>query len=149
MTSLFNIIWFIIFGWETALLWIILGAIFSITIIGIPIGKACFNLAKLTAFPYGKEIIRETELKGKDNISTVRRLGGTIANILWFPFGLLFAALYVILSVIAFFTIIGIPIGVVYIKLAKFSLFPIGAKVVDSKDVIAVKVANKLEERIK
>jgi len=32
-------------------------------------------------FPYGKSIVREAEMKGKSNISGVRKVGGVIANI--------------------------------------------------------------------
>ena len=52
-----------------ALTWLAIGVLFSITIVGIPIGRACFEFAKLSAFPYRKEIIRETELKGKSHTS--------------------------------------------------------------------------------
>jgi len=53
---LFNIIWLILFGWEFALLHIIIGAIFCLTIIGIPLGIQHFKLAQLGLIPFGAQI---------------------------------------------------------------------------------------------
>ena len=88
MATLGNILWFLFFGWWSALLYLLEGCLCCITIIGIPIGKALFQYAKLMAFPFGKTIVRETTIKGKENVSVVRRVFGTIANIIWLPFGL-------------------------------------------------------------
>ncbi|NLY11415.1 MAG: hypothetical protein GX020_07005 [Firmicutes bacterium] len=57
MATVGNVLWFILGGGILALFWIIVGILCYITIIGIPVGKACFEFAKLSAFPYGKEII--------------------------------------------------------------------------------------------
>jgi len=53
---LFNIIWLILFGWEFALLHLIIGAIFCLTIIGIPFGIQHFKLAQLGLIPFGAQI---------------------------------------------------------------------------------------------
>jgi len=53
---LFNIIWLILFGWEFALLHLIIGAIFCLTIIGIPLGIQHFKLAQLGLIPFGAQI---------------------------------------------------------------------------------------------
>ena len=147
--GIFNIIWFVFFGLWQALIIIIISAIFAITIIGIPISKSLLQFAKLSAFPFGKEVIRETSLIGSDNISEIRKISGMIVNIIWFPFGLLLSLLYIILGIIAFFTIIGIPIGIVYVRMGKFLLFPIGAKVVSKKEAYASAVVNEIEKRNK
>ena len=46
-----------------------------------------------------------------------------------------------------FFTIIGIPIGIVYVRMGKFILLPIGAKVVTKKQAFASAVVNEMEKR--
>lgn len=51
-----NILWLLIFGWEIAVGYLIVGLIFCITIIGIPFGKQCFKLAQLSFFPFGAKI---------------------------------------------------------------------------------------------
>ena len=55
---LVNIIWILICGWEMAILNIIFGLIWCITIVGIPFGKQFFKLARLSFMPFGAEIIR-------------------------------------------------------------------------------------------
>ncbi len=52
-----NIIWIILFGWEIALMNLVSGFIFAITIIGIPFAKQNLKLAKVSLFPFGKKII--------------------------------------------------------------------------------------------
>ena len=36
-----NIIWIILIGWESALVWLVAGLVCCITVIGIPIGLQC------------------------------------------------------------------------------------------------------------
>jgi len=48
-----NIIWLILFGWEIAVGYVIMGIVFCITIIGIPLGKQSFKLATLALLPFG------------------------------------------------------------------------------------------------
>ena len=145
--GIFNLIWFLFFGLINSIVYLVLSLIFAITIIGIPIAKSMLQFAKLSAFPFGKEVIRETELKGKENVSGFRKIGGIILNIIWFPLGLILSLLHLILGIVAFITIIGIPIGVVYVRMSKFLLFPIGAKVVSKKQAIASAVANEISKR--
>ena len=45
---LVNLIWIIFFGLEMAIGYCILGCLWCITILGIPIGKQCFKMAKLS-----------------------------------------------------------------------------------------------------
>jgi uncharacterized membrane protein YccF (DUF307 family) len=54
---IFNIIWLLVFGWEFAIGHLIIGAVFCITIIGIPFGLQHFKLAKLGLIPFGARII--------------------------------------------------------------------------------------------
>lgn len=51
-----NILWIIFLGWETALGYIIIGALFCVTIIGIPFGLQWFKLSKLALIPFGATI---------------------------------------------------------------------------------------------
>ncbi len=51
-----NILWAVLFGWEYALSYVILGLAWCITIIGIPFGKQCFKLAALSFFPFGATV---------------------------------------------------------------------------------------------
>ena len=52
-----NVIWLLLAGIWLAIANLILGALFSITIIGIPFGIQCFKLAKASLMPIGKQIV--------------------------------------------------------------------------------------------
>ena len=51
-----NVLWAIFAGWEYAISNFIVGIIFCITIIGIPFGKQCFKMIKLSFIPFGAEV---------------------------------------------------------------------------------------------
>jgi uncharacterized membrane protein YccF (DUF307 family)/ribosomal protein L37E len=147
MVAFCNLIWFVIcFGWLQGLVWLIVAVFFAITIIGLPIARACLEFAKLSAFPFGKDIIRETELKGTDNVSWIVRTITIILNIIWFPIGLFLTVVFFILGIISFITIIGIPVGIVYVRMGQFLLFPIGARVVSKKQAQTAAIANELRK---
>ena len=56
--TLFNIIWIMVFGWEIALTALICGAVWCITVVGIPFGKQFFKLAAMSLFPFGTHAAR-------------------------------------------------------------------------------------------
>lgn len=118
MGCLGNILWFLCGGIWQGLAWTLAGMLWSITIIGIPIGQQCFKFASLAFFPFGKEI----EYGG----STLSLL----ANILWLILtGIPLAAAAVLNGLALCITIIGIPFGLQCFKIAKLALFPFGAKI--------------------
>ena len=57
MSTIANIIWIIFGGLVTAIGWCLAGIVFSVTIIGIPLGRQCFKMASLTLAPFGKTIV--------------------------------------------------------------------------------------------
>lgn len=119
MRVLGNILWLILGGLVEAMAWGLLGVLWCITIIGIPLGKQCFKFASLSLLPFTKEV----EYGGG--------AGSLIANIFWIVFtGFWMAVVNAILGVLLCITIIGIPFGMQYFKLAKLSLMPFGAKIV-------------------
>ena len=56
MSLLGNIIWFIFIGIWSGMGWIAAGLICCITILGIPLGKQCFKMAKLALMPFGASV---------------------------------------------------------------------------------------------
>ena len=54
---LLNIIWLIFGGIELGFGYLLAGLIFCITIIGIPFGKQCFKLMKISFLPFGANIV--------------------------------------------------------------------------------------------
>jgi uncharacterized membrane protein YccF (DUF307 family) len=57
-----NILWFILAGWWLALEHLVVGIILCITIIGIPLGVGAFKMAGAALVPFGKEVVRLTDL---------------------------------------------------------------------------------------
>lgn len=121
MRTIGNIIWIIFGGLVTAVFWAFVGIVFYITIVGVPLGRISFRMAALTLAPFGKRV----------------DYGGgapsLIANIVWiFVAGLWAAIAYVVLGCIYCITIVGAPFGVQLFKMAKLSLMPFGASIVEA-----------------
>ena len=51
-----NVFWLILVGIEMGIGWAFAGVFFCITIIGIPFGKQCFKMIKLSFIPFGAEV---------------------------------------------------------------------------------------------
>ena len=61
MGCLGNFLWFIFGGAVSGLSWGLMGCLWCITVVGIPVGIQCFKFAALSFFPFGKE--QNTKLK--------------------------------------------------------------------------------------
>ncbi len=118
MGCLGNLLWFIFGGIISGLSWFLAGCLWCITIIGIPVGVQCFKFAKLSFFPFGKEVEYE---------------GGAVSllvNIIWLIIsGIPMAVEFAVMGCILCITIIGIPFGLQMFKLAKLALMPFGSQV--------------------
>ncbi len=114
-----NILWLVLGGLAIAFGWAVVGVILCITIIGIPVGKQAFKMAKLTLTPFGTQVVYGGGA------------GSAILNFIWVIFvGLWFAIGYVVAGVANCITIIGIPFGIQSFKMAKLALFPFGTQIV-------------------
>lgn len=147
MSAIGNLIWFVFGGGVLALFWLIIAGVFYLTIVGMPIGRACVEFAKLSAFPFGKEIVREGELVGWSELSVANRTVALILNIVWLVIGIPMCLLYFFYGLLSFITIVGIPVGIVYVRMGKFLITPFGARVVTKKQAYASAVANEIERR--
>lgn len=118
MSLFMNIIWFVLGGFISYLTWMFVGILWSITIVGIPIGMQCFKFAKMAAAPFGKDI--QFSNSG----------ASLLINVVWiFLGGLALAFEEVVLGIIFCMTIIGIPFGLQHFKHAKLALLPFGARI--------------------
>ena len=113
-----NLLWIILGGLISALSWVLTGCLWCVTVVGIPVGLQCFKLSSISLNPFGKEIIYE---------------GGAISfilNVFWFIFGgLEMALINFLIGLLLCATIIGIPFGKQFFKIAKLALRPFGATV--------------------
>ena len=109
MGCLGNCIWFLCGGIFSGLSWVA----------GIPIGMQCFKFAGLAFFPFGKEIVYGGGA------------GSLIANIIWLLCcGIPMAVENACLGLLLCITIVGIPFGLQFFKIAKLALMPFGAEIV-------------------
>lgn len=123
MNLLANLLWLIFGGFIDALAWFLIGLLWSITIVGLPIGIQCFKLAGLHFWPFGKRVIYSP------------RVSSLFLNILWLCFGGIPIAMAELASgVILCLTIIGIPFGLQQFKLAVLALMPFGSRIVPSSE---------------
>ena len=117
-----NILWFIIFGLILSVVFIALGIVFCATLIGIPIGIRYFKGLKFVAFPFGK--VKKSDFDDSPIFNTLFMLFGG------FELGITFLLLGFVLCI----TVIGIPFGLQFIKIATYLACPFGAEIV-SKEV--------------
>ncbi len=132
MRTIGNLIWLVFGGFWMALGWWLAGLLMTISIVGLPWARSCFVIGNLCFLPFGREAIDREELTGREDLGTGPI--GTLGNILWFIFaGLWLAIGHVISAIACFVSIIGIPFGIVHLKLAGCALAPIGKTIVDSE----------------
>ncbi|WP_022766148.1 YccF domain-containing protein [Butyrivibrio sp. XPD2006] len=119
MRILLNILWIICGGLVSALGFWIAGLLWCITVVGIPVGVQCFKLSSISLNPFGKEIIDDGGA------------GSVLLNLLWIIlFGWELALTNAVIGLILCITIIGIPFGKQFFKIANVALFPFGKRVV-------------------
>ncbi len=115
MNILKNIIWLIFGGLMIAFAYLYLSIILMFTIIGIPFGLQTMRLALLAVWPFDREVEYEPE-------SGCLSIG---MNVLWLLIGgLKICVLHIILGVIFYITIVGIPLGKQHFKMAEIAATP-------------------------
>src|SRR4029077_8159657 len=118
MSLALNLLWLICGGLLMGCAWLLASLIMFVSIIGIPWGRAAFNIAVYTFFPFGNEAISRYELTGEEDIGTGPL--GFIGNIIWFIFaGIWLALAHFLIGIVCFITIIGIPFGIVHFQLLR------------------------------
>ena len=122
MNFLGNLIWLIFGGFFAALGYFIGGIVLCITIVGIPFGLQCFKLAGLVLWPFGKQVVSNTNQTGCLSV---------LANIIWILVGgISVTVTHLVMGALLYITIIGIPWGRQHFKLLEISLMPFGKKIV-------------------
>ena len=133
MKTLGNLIWFIFSGWYIALTWIFGGILFALSIIGIPLFRSAIEMAKLSAFPFGKEVVDADKITEKSS-SAIMSVLVTLVNIIWLlTFGITLFFGYLFAGILMCIFIITIPFGLQALKLATLALWPVGKRVISSK----------------
>ena len=119
MSFIGNVFWLIFGGLIEALLWLLIGLVLCVTIIGFPFGVQCIKIAGFVLWPFGREVI-----PGGFGVM------GAFGNIVWILVcGIILALTHLLFGLLYSITIIGIPFGIQHFKLAKLSLIPFGAQI--------------------
>lgn len=141
-----NILFFIFGGFVTALLWFIGGLVALITVVGAPLFRLCMNNAKMALAPFGKDVVKLSDLKrakGEDQHHAGLKGIGVAFNIIWFfTFGMMLFITHVISGIALFIPIFTIPFGLQHFKLAVTGLFPAGRR------VVTISEANVIHEEL-
>lgn len=120
-----NIIWLIFGGIELAIGYLVSGVILCLTIIGIPFGIQVIKIAYLSLLPFGREVSLSKEQGG---------CLSTVMNVFWiFIGGLAISISHILVGLVFYITIIGIPFGRQHFKLASVALTPFGRTIVRKK----------------
>lgn len=140
MSFLGNILWFVLGGVLTGLLWWLAGALAFLSIVGIPWARACFVIGQFAFCPFGKEAVRRDVLYGQTDVGTSGF--GTVGNVVWFLLAGIWIALgHLAAALTCAVTIIGIPFAWQHLKLAALALCPIG------QAIVPVEVAEAARQR--
>lgn len=113
-----NILWLVLGGLITAVLYCIVGVIFCITIVGIPFGVQLMKIGAFAFWPFGREMAFRDGQPGCLSL---------VLNIIWVLLGWWeIALIHAFFGLLFCITIVGIPFGVKHFQIALTSLFPFG-----------------------
>jgi uncharacterized membrane protein YccF (DUF307 family) len=140
MKTIGNILWhFPFFGFVTAIMTWIFGALLTLTIIAAPIGLGLMEYGKLLFWPFGNAMVSKKDLNIKQN--AVWKTYSTIISIIYFPVGL-FLTICAAIQVFALcITIVGIPVALVVAKSLSTYLNPV------NKICVHGSVVNEIDRR--
>ena len=112
-----DLIWIAFTGIWAALFFCVLGAVWCLTVVGIPFGLQAFKFAQLAFLPRGKHVCPHFTAH-------------PVANILWMLLGGIFIAFFLFFSgILSCITVVGFPSGLRAFKFALLALIPFGATV--------------------
>lgn len=139
MSFIANLLWFLLGGWAWGLIMALGGILWCLSIVGIPFGLATLRLAGFICCPFGKELVDARDF-GEERI-----FGTGVTSAIWIACYGLWAAIGLGLCGLSYCcTIIGIPFGLAYFKIASAAFNPLGKRVV-STDVARAIRARKVD----
>jgi uncharacterized membrane protein YccF (DUF307 family) len=122
MSTLGNFLWLLLGGFIIALEYLVSSVLLMITVIGIPFGLQTLKLASLAIWPFGYDTRTTTSSSGCIN---------TLMNLIWIVVGGFWIFLtHIVLGLLLYITIIGIPFGRQHFKLAAIALTPFGREII-------------------
>jgi len=121
MRLILNVLWIVFGGLAAAFGWLAATAFMALSVVGWPWVPAALRMTVYTLLPFGNRV---EEAAAPGGLSV-------LGNIVWFVFAGWWLALgHVVLALCLAVTIIGLPFAWAHLKLAKYSLAPVGARIV-------------------
>jgi len=123
---LLNIIWLVLAGFWLAVGYALAGLVMFILIVTIPFGVQAFKLANFALWPFGRTMIKRSDVGG----------ASTIGNVLWLVFaGWWLAIAHLVTAFAQAITIIGLPLAYANVKMIPGGLWPFGRELVRTADL--------------
>jgi len=120
MNFLGNILWLLLGGFITAVMYFAAGLVLCCTIIGIPFGIQLFKFGIFCLMPFGREVVNSQD---SGCLSTVMNVAWVLLG--WWEI----AAAHAVFGILCCVTIVGIPFGMQHFKIAGYSLLPFGREI--------------------
>lgn len=121
MRTLLNIIWFVFGGFWLALGYALVGLLFCVLIVTIPLGVASLRIARYALWPFGRAVVDQPDVGS----------GSVLLNVVWIILAGWWLALgHVTTAIAQAITIVGIPLAVANLKMIPISLVPFGKEIV-------------------
>ena len=115
-----NLLWFFLGGFASGLAWLFGGLLLALTVVGLPWAFAAWRIASYSFWPFGREIVWQ-------DAHPVAGCLGLVLNVVWFVVAGWYIALsHLVIAVVEFVSIIGIPFALKDLELAKLALAPVG-----------------------
>lgn len=103
------------------------GVLAFVLIITIPFGVQAFKMSNYVLWPFGRTVVK------REDATTFWTLVG---NVIWILIGAWWLAIiHLLIAVLFFITIVGIPFAKANVKFARMILTPFGLRVVDEIDM--------------
>lgn len=129
-----GILWILLSGWILFLMFLIAAIGMVCSIVFLPFAWPCLRLAVFSLWPLSHHLVEKTPQRGTVFYENPQNLYTKAANFFWlFFFGWSFFLMNLLLSLLQFLSIIGIPNGILHIQLAVETLFPFG-KTIERKE---------------
>lgn len=139
MRILGNILWhFPFLGFIDAILTFLLGSLFTLTVVGAPVGLGLLQLSKFLFSPFTTAMIYKKDLSNS-NLNMWSSYSFVI-RIIYIPIGIIVSAFFILRIVALFASIVGIPAAIVAAKSLPSVFNPV------SRKCVPVSVKEELEK---
>lgn len=123
MRTVGNLVWLLLAGIELALAYALAGLAAVVFVVTIPLVVPAFRLAGYALWPFGRVVVRQRGAGA----------GSAVMNVVWFLVaGWWLALVHAVTALLLSLTVIGIPLAVAVLKMARLAVAPYGKDVVDA-----------------